>query len=1621
MEKHRILQLVFAFLLAGLGSLTIFAFANTAQAAQYQHIPTSENLVTGTESNITSATAAAAGGTNVGSWKGTLADDNFHWTVTGTGAGVNAQLNMDGVELYGANKIEVQTEVDVDAAIALKVQICDWDDASAAGNFDAVEDAQCNDGDVDSDGAGWRSLNSQNATNADIGLTTIATPVSLRWHIYDGYFTTGSTGGTALSTPLANFISPDSNKRIKIRYFSATASAVIDIDYLRAQVMIDSIYQPAGFTNLGSGGTIAGTYVNASAIGNTTGAQVAGGDDIRLTVPGTATASQFYFSYKNVKTYTGMNTILVRTEYGCAAVGVNITPRIYNFNTTSWENLTGATIACNATDAADVWAKNNITIEHYLSTGASGGEIRVGWLASAAHATAFPRVDYMYIMVGTTNSDSSKCEIPIGTGTATDCTNTRAIDTEANAGGVNMDITSEDESTNMGTGEANSYYPFDIDNDATATEEGAAAHIAFAVTVPTNAQVIGNLFAANFAGRSAGTTATVALGLKDYSGYNTSATGSWLAVGATSAASAQVYTDVVTTTSATVNGQQINPEDYVHTGLNEMRLRLRTSADSAAADNNVVNWDFAMVSLRWIEPPSNPSRTYQHIPTSENLVTGTESNITSATAAAAGGTNVGSWKGTLADDNFHWTVTGTGAGVNAQLNMDGVELYGANKIEVQTEVDVDAAIALKVQICDWDDASAAGNFDAVEDAQCNDGDVDSDGAGWRSLNSQNATNADIGLTTIATPVSLRWHIYDGYFTTGSTGGTALSTPLANFISPDSNKRIKIRYFSATASAVIDIDYLRAQVMIDSIYQPAGFTNLGSGGTIAGTYVNASAIGNTTGAQVAGGDDIRLTVPGTATASQFYFSYKNVKTYTGMNTILVRTEYGCAAVGVNITPRIYNFNTTSWENLTGATIACNATDAADVWAKNNITIEHYLSTGASGGEIRVGWLASAAHATAFPRVDYMYIMVGTTNSDSSKCEIPIGTGTATDCTNTRAIDTEANAGGVNMDITSEDESTNMGTGEANSYYPFDIDNDATATEEGAAAHIAFAVTVPTNAQVTGNLFAANVKGRTTGSPTLALGLKDYSGYNTSATGSWLAVGSTFTTTAQVYTDVVTTTSATVNGQQINPEDYVHTGLNEMRLRLRYTADGAVADNNIANWDFAMVSLRWIEISTGITVSGSVYQINDSSVLTSFNGSMKLVVGASTNYTTTAASGVFSFASVTTPSSGAIMTIFLDTDNAAPQGATIVKYGSSCTGTPNCTGLHVTTGTLILDSKDGTVFANSDLAGCDSDSAGSTCHSDTDIDFNVNTGILTNLYQTLKIATGTTFTPGNTVFAGTIEIDGILNGTNAVNISVNNDWINDGTYTANGGELVVNPQNATPTVIGGSADTTFGKLTIVSGERVVQFKAGNTISVTGLLTLNGTPQQPLEIKSTIPGQQWLINYTGTNSMNFTIVRDGGCAGGNLLNPNITMLNGGNNSVACWNFIPKGGNGGSVGEGGGAGGGAGDCTQATATAVRTGNIVTSITVNSGGSCYNFPPNVSLVGGAGGGAIAQAVVSGGAVTTINVLQGGNGYTSDPTVIITGGQGGQGGGGGAGEGGGAGGGAGQGGGGAGGGGGESP
>jgi len=73
----------------------------------------------------------------------------------------------------------------------------------------------------------------------------------------------------------------------------------------------------------------------------------------------------------------------------------------------------------------------------------------------------------------------------------------------------------------------------------------------------------------------------------------------------------------------------------------------------------------------------------------------------------------------------------------------------------------------------------------------------------------------------------------------------------------------------------------------------------------------------------------------------------------------------------------------------------------------------------------------------------------------------------------------------------------------------------------------------------------------------------------------------------------------------------------------------------------------------------------------------------------------------------------------------------------------------------------------------------------------------------------------------------------------------------------------------------------------------------------------------------------------------------------------------------------------STATATASRTANAVSAVTVTSGGSGYSTVPAVTFSGGGGTGAAATAVVTGGVVTAINVTNGGTGYTTDPTVTV--------------------------------------
>ena len=1247
------------------------ATPQTVLAKTYAYTPTSGTLVTGTETQVNAGAAAAAEGVNTGSWKGTLVRDSYHWIVDSVATGtpnLDVQLNFAGVQLQNANKMIIHSMFDLDSAtLATQVQICDW---ASTTSVDYAADAQCT-------GGGWRILNSKNTSNVSIDITPTGN-VGYQWQIYNGYWATGTTGGTAISTPLSNFI--DGSGNVKIRYYSdGEVASNIAIDDLKLIVQIDPYYYPASLTQI-TGGTPSATYVNAQLVGNTASAQqnVNSGDANRLEVPGTAGAiSDFYLSFKNVQTYTGANTIYARADYSCSATGINHKPKIYNFSSAAWEDLTSSAIACSTSDAVGAWAKNNVTIGNYISS----NEIRIGWYGSA-NATTTIRLDFLYIMIGSTNSDSAQCEITFGSGTATNCTNTRDIDLTGTT--ATFDNTAADESNTYG----NDFYPYDGDSDAT-VEEATASNINFPVTLPSGTQLTNAYYAARFA---AGTSATapalvVQPSLREYSSLSSSGSpsngfnGGWLDIDAnTSNSSTQANNDNIQMIPLRTGapswgmfvdkaGAAIVPTYFVDTVNNVMNMRLRSSTSGETTNNSVTAWDFAIVSISWVEDTSNPTpNRFSYVPTSDTLITGSETSRLAATATAtSGGVNTGGWQGTLAQDGFQWVIAGAnvvGTNYDAQLNLKDVKLLGANTMRINTQVVTNANIGLTIQICDWVSTTSV---DAAADAQCT-------GGGWRSLNTKNTSNADVTITATSatTGIALVWNIYDGYWSTGTTGGTAVTTPLTNFV--DATIGIKIRFYSTTQSASnLGMDYVRVQPMIDSNYQPASYTNLGSG-TATGTYVNASGIGNTASASFNIGDDNRLQVPGTAgTIADFYLSYKGIRLYTGANTVLLASEVSCSTTGVNVVPAIYNFTTAAWEDLSTSAIACSTSDATYQWAKNNVTLTDYVA----GGEARIRWYGNTASTLAI-RLDHAYIAIGTTNTDSAACEITFGSGTATNCTNTRDLDTTGTTN--TFDNPAEDESTTMGTGESNSYFVADNDQDAV-IEEATASNVTFSLSLPSNSFVVASSsywraqgcgLTGNACGATALSVTGTTRYYDGFALGGTADGGWKTFGNAATSSMSFNApyNIFSSASNAQWGQnnRSKPYNFLNTAAGTAKMRLATGAAGTNTTDVTTSWDFAMVSVSWLDIGSSISIAGSS-NVDAATVAVAVDG--VLMAGK----TATVASSAWSISNVFVRNASTVI-VWHDGATDANESTGVTVWDSS----GNISGMVLTAHTISIGSAD-----------------------------------------------------------------------------------------------------------------------------------------------------------------------------------------------------------------------------------------------------------------------------------------------------------------------------------------------------
>jgi hypothetical protein len=142
-------------------------------------------------------------------------------------------LTLGGVQLNGANKLIIQTEFDLDATVlATEVQICDW---LSSTSVDYVADSECT-------GGGWRTLNTQERLTSTC-CTYKYHRVAFQWHIYNGYWSTGTTGGTAVNTPLVNFVNGSNEIKSDITPPPTPPHKSLSITSVCIQLWIQSIKQ----------------------------------------------------------------------------------------------------------------------------------------------------------------------------------------------------------------------------------------------------------------------------------------------------------------------------------------------------------------------------------------------------------------------------------------------------------------------------------------------------------------------------------------------------------------------------------------------------------------------------------------------------------------------------------------------------------------------------------------------------------------------------------------------------------------------------------------------------------------------------------------------------------------------------------------------------------------------------------------------------------------------------------------------------------------------------------------------------------------------------------------------------------------------------------------------------------------------------------------------------------------------------------------------------------------------------------------------------------------------------------------------------------------------------------
>ncbi|MCG3185053.1 MAG: hypothetical protein ICCCNLDF_03235 [Planctomycetes bacterium] len=112
------------------------------------------------------------------------------------------------------------------------------------------------------------------------------------------------------------------------------------------------------------------------------------------------------------------------------------------------------------------------------------------------------------------------------------------------------------------------------------------------------------------------------------------------------------------------------------------------------------------------------------------------------------------------------------------------------------------------------------------------------------------------------------------------------------------------------------------------------------------------------------------------------------------------------------------------------------------------------------------------------------------------------------------------------------------------------------------------------------------------------------------------------------------------------------------------------------------------------------------------------------------------------------------------------------------------------------------------------------------------------------------AGTVTL-------NSASISISGNITNTGTFTGAANSLV-NLTGAAATTISG--DVTFYHLNCTVAGRVINFGAGDTVTINGQMFLQGTAGNEIQLRSTTTGTQWLLQRNGAVLPRYCDVQDG-----------------------------------------------------------------------------------------------------------------------------------------------------------------